>query len=184
MLILFFFLSNFAYASSSLDGVWQGPCSQNGTRTEVFQGQNVSLIERNFNDAACTDLNIETESAGTFVLGQESQPQFSTMDFSFTHVYITLHSNEAVAYYVGHQMCEISSWSLGNRQEVTGLRCDLFGSGTLVQVPKAGDMRYGIYSLQGTQLFFGSLTPQQNSLSVLTRPTSLDPTPYQKQDSL
>lgn len=163
---------------SKLEGHWSQYCQNGALREEVFQGANVSLLEKKFSDPACTNLEVVTASAGTFESDTEfHEPDQSTfnMDFTFAAVKITLLSDRYVIYFIDHQMCGLKDWKKGEVREISGMQCAFVQGGLPIPVPKKGDMRYGIYKIDTNgRLYFGHLMHGYDGTSPQRRPYLLD----------
>ena len=171
-----------------LNGEWVQPCSSRFQRTETIEGNKVRLTENSFLDEFCAQEQTLLVTSGQISLGEpvQSPPGAAKIDFTFETVEVTLMTPETIRYSNEHSVCGFSDWRIAHAKNVTGLRCDLFGTGYPVAIPTAGEKLFGIYQVQASSpdgersLFFGKLTPAENSKTEATRPTQLDPRFYRK----
>ena len=170
-LLVFLGMNPLTAAASPLEGKWRTDCFSGFQKTEIFRGSTVSLVEENFSQKNCEKLGLRISSVGQFILDEAA----GFIDFQFERVLLSVHNETYKNFYEQKSMCGIREWPLGLEQDITGLACDFFGQGKPVQVPIAGEARYGIYSLKGKQLFFGKLSPERDGRSPDRRPAVLDP---------
>lgn len=159
------------------DGLWIRACEAGAIRSEEFAADAVVYTERYFSTAGCLGPRVFSRSYGRYALPAPSQ-----MDFEFTKV--TLEPvTEAVAESMRVSLyCGTTDWVAGRETEVTGLECDLTGTGKLIRLPRAGEMRYGIYRLgpELGALYLGKISQKFPATSPETRPVELDPIPYRR----
>lgn len=168
-MILILFLSHYLWAQDPLlEGVWRQDCLNQALRTEHFQGSQVSLMERYYSDKSCTQPVLDFESSGSF------HAEAGKIDFAFQQITITPQNSSTVGDYNHRQVCGISTWTLGKPENVTGRFCEIFGDGMGLQIPPSGQMRFGIYKIEKDLLYFGRMTPDQDSSSPDKRPTEFD----------
>lgn len=172
---------------SPLDGDWLQPCFSRFQKIESISGNQARLSENSFLDELCIQKQTSIISSGRIALGDEVPVPSgaATIDFTFETVEILLHSREAVRYFNSRNLCGFSDWKIGHAKEATGLACDLFGTGTPITIPSAGEKRFGIYQIQRSpegaeSLYFGKLTPTENAKTEAARPTQLDLRFYRK----
>jgi len=179
LIVALFFSSFSAYATApSLEGHWQQYCNASSKKEEFFTGNKVSMHENYFADQNCEKLEAVIENSGSFEIDDEflvPDQSIRNIDFTYEVVRITLHSDRFVLFYSEREMCGIKDWKKGETRDITGLRCEFFQVGRPVQVPMQGDMRYGIYKIEGTRLYFGRLMPGYDGSSPMRRPYLLDP---------
>lgn len=162
-------LSHFAFAQDPLlEGLWRQDCLHQAIRQEHFQNSHVSLTESFYRDATCTQLALSFESHGDF------QTQGKEIDFAFHKIFITVHDFSALLDFHTRKVCGIANWEQGIPQEVTGRYCEIYGNELGIQIPPAGQKRYGIYQIQKDLLFFGRLTPEKDATSPNKRPREFD----------
>lgn len=168
-------LAAFAHTPADFQGEWQQECRGSKRKTEIFIANTVTLAEEYFPERICAgEPSVTHLSSGEFLL-----PGAGLMDFRFSEVSV-IPGEKIAALYNEKAVCGLTNWEAGKSQDVTGLRCDFFFLGRPVPVPASGDMRYGIYALEGNFLRFGRLSSQKNGLTPETRPTELDPEPFRR----
>ena len=155
--------------------MWLRACSQGGMQIQIFEDNSSSANEIFFQDAKCRTPLLAFLNDGEFKV------QDLNIDFEFRKVSMVLYSNELVADFNRRSVCGKNDWKNNSPKEITGFRCALFQEDKLVQVPQKGDMRFGIWQVKETKLFFGILTPEKNCSSPEKRPVDMDPRPYIKQ---
>ncbi len=169
-----FILSLNAQASQTLEGVWLRPCHTQSLQVQEFSGELSSLTELFFEDASCSSPFLAFFNDGTVQTNQNE------MNFKFQKVFIKLYADNLVQDFNQRAVCGIKDWKKSSLQEITGLSCALFQNRKSIQVPRAGDMRYGIWKIENSLLYFGQLTPEKNGLTPEKRPNTWDPRSYKK----
>ncbi|MGZ3653117.1 MAG: hypothetical protein ACXWR1_17330 [Bdellovibrionota bacterium] len=166
----------------SLNGFWSQGCQHGYSREEKFDGAAAVYSERNYWDLECQRPAIETISRGLITPG-EALPQpagANRLDFTFTSVSLRPVDDQSAESWNQKVLCGFRDWRAGEEREVTGRQCDFFGLGSVVQVPRVGDRRFGIVKQDNDALFFGKLSPGHDGSSPERRPLELDPLPYLK----
>lgn len=182
-MMIILFLSQFWWASttaaaatSNLEGRWVQACQNQTLRTEDFAQDHVTLSEFYFADRACTQKFLTFINHGEFEISNDFH-----MDFTFKQVRIQIASLDLVTEWNSRSVCGFNDWKLNQEKDVTGLLCELFGEGSLMQIPELGQKRYGIFQVRGDELYFGRLTPEFDALSPDRRPREFDPRFYRRQ---
>jgi hypothetical protein len=157
---------------SELEGRWVQHCQNKAVREEVLQNNSATLTENYYLDSNCSEPLLTFRNEGGLVA------QDGKMDFSFTRVTIALHSQAFVEDFNERAVCGYQNWIAGWERDITGMTCALFNSSKPAQSPNVGDMRYGVYKVEGEKLFFGQLTLQHNALTPEKRPITFDPRFY------
>lgn len=171
-----------SHAQGVLDGRWVQECSSGFQRTELIDGMRAQLTETSFSDQFCETEQVSILSSGSIYLGGAVQTPKGAFEINFTFEKVELipKTQQLVARFNEAHLCGFSEWAISTPIEITSLQCDLFGTGQLVQIPRAGTKRFGIYKIEqfensrAEKLYFGKLTPKENAQSEATRPTSLD----------
>lgn len=166
-------------ALSLLNGVWEQDCFLKTRRVETIIDRRAVLEEIFYADDECTQPLTAVWSEGRIFL-PEAAGEVRPIDFVFESVRLAAHSPEAVDRFSSETLCGIVDWRAGDAREVTGLECDFFSNGKPVRAPSAGDVRYGIFRLNGDRVQFGLLTPRENGLTPERRPTELDARLYRR----
>jgi hypothetical protein len=172
--VLIAIFSNWAKAST-LDGFWFRACQNGVVQTQEFSGAQNFADELFFEDANCT------RPLMTFTNSGFSRYQGQNIDFQFESVSLLVASDRMVMDYNNRKVCGKNDWQKNSRVVITGLQCALFQNNRLVQIPRKGDMRYGIWKVESTRLFFGRLSQQEDGTVPSKRPTQWDTRAYIKQ---
>ena len=166
---------------AALAGVWVQECRQRTIRSEDFAGTSVVYSERFYAQGDCTGLKSIARSYGDYWLPEQGDSPLPKMDFRFERVTLEPATPEMADALSRAHYCGLTDWTAGVETELTGLKCDLFGNGKLYSRPARGEMRYGIFSLEGDVLRFGKLSRERSALTPETRPLELDPAPFRRQ---
>lgn len=178
-LFLFLFVSN--AGASELEGKWRQDCSNSTMREEFFSGEEAIFSENSFFDALCSEPSFVFISKGKIRMGEKVviPTDAREIDFTFESVSLLVLSAKHIARFNNEKMCGISHWVLGEKTDITGRVCSIFGGPT--KAPERGSMRYGIYKVEKDSfLFFGKLTPEFDAKSPDKRPRVYDPFVYRK----
>jgi hypothetical protein len=162
-------------ANPQLEGIWLRPCRSGSIQVQEFSDNQSYVTELFFVDANCKTPMMAFMDDGTFNTDQQN------IDFQFQKVSVSLYTDELVADYNLRAVCGIKTWQKNSPQEITGLQCAIFQASKLVQIPRVGDMRYGIWKVDLDKLYFGQLSKINNGQTPETRPTIWDPNSYVKQ---
>jgi hypothetical protein len=156
--------------AESLDGIWRQDCHGAYQKEERIRLPEITLVETNFVDRECLQPGIEIHSSGTMLLGAPAMipAGANELDFTFSKVVVVLRHENYRVYFNAKKACGSDSWELNEPRDVTGQSCGIF------RAPPAGEMRYGIYQLKESELFFGKLTPEFHAKSPEFRPRELD----------
>lgn len=159
----------------NLAGRWFKNCEGGSVKIEDFTPSEVTLNEIFFLDSKCTRPSLVFVSEGPYII-----PAKGIIDFQFSSVRIRLMSEIAVNDFNTRKVCGFSDWKWSEDKEISGRPCEIFFVGLPQRVPAAGEMRYGIYLLEGNRLSLGKMTREQNATSPEKRPTELQPRAYTK----
>jgi hypothetical protein len=172
-MLIILILSHLVWAQEPLlEGIWSQPCQNQALRTENFARAQVTLTESYYGDKNCAKPVMDFESAGTYTADR------GEIDFAFQKISITVQDFWYMADYNNRHVCGIDTWEMGVAQDVTGKFCEIFGKGYGIQIPPAGQKRFGIYKIENDQLYFGKLSVERDSSSPEKRPTEFDPRFY------
>jgi hypothetical protein len=163
------------FTKSPLEGVWLRPCLQGALQVQIFEKDLNHTDEIFFEDNGCTVPLLSFLNNGKFKIDNEK------IDYQFQKVSLALYSEKLVQDFNSRKVCGKNDWKENSPTEITGLRCALFQETKLIQVPRSGEMRFGIWKQEVMKLFFGQLTQEQNGKTPESRPGSWDPRPYFKQ---
>jgi hypothetical protein len=156
-----------------LQGRWLQACQAGGVRTEFFVNNTVELNEMFFSDKDCRVPSAVFINEGTFVLPAQGQ-----MDFQFTSLRVHVMNDAIINDFNRRQVCGFDDWEKSVDKEISGRSCEMFVIGSPQKIPTVGEMRYGIYRLDGDRLSFGKLSREQNATAPEKRPTEYDPRFY------
>jgi len=159
----------------SIEGPWVRPCDRGTQQLQSFRGPYSHSQDILYQDVACSRILLRFENLGRY----ETRP--GEIDFIFDRVLVTVESSEMLHDFQVRRVCGASDWTLGRKKDVTGLRCAFFQRDRLIQVPRAGEGRYGIWKIEGDRLFFGRLDRTTPGTSPALRPQEWDLRPYFKQ---
>lgn len=159
--------------SDDLTGRWFKACEGGSVKTEDFALTKVALNEMFFLDRDCQRPSMIFISEGSYVL-----PSNGVIDFKFSAVKIRLMSESAVNDFNVRKVCGFLDWKLATDKEISGRPCEIFFVGLPQRIPAVGEMRYGIYQLDGNRLSLGKLTRDSNGTTPEKRPTELNPRFY------
>jgi|GEM_PF-6790014 len=173
-------ISALAFAGSEFDGNWKQPCVRGYQKEELFLAHSATYTEHNFRDVSCLTPSVDLISRGSLIAGAPLLEPLgaSELDFIFSSVSLAPRDAAAAEFYESVSLCGLSGWRLNEEKEITGLACDLFGTGLKLQVPSAGDRKYGIVKREGESLYLGRLSPERDGNTALRRPRDLDPVAY------
>lgn len=169
-----------ALAAGQLEGAWSQACRNGVERTEHFSDHIATLWERFYEDAICSSSSIEIRANGLFSIGGllRSPEGARELDFQFQAVSIRVLNERARRYFTEKKMCGYSQWSTGEWKEITGRICEF--SSPSMQVPLAGEWRFGLYRIEKNLLFFGKLSLEYDARTPERRPRVWDPFPYKR----
>jgi hypothetical protein len=166
-------------------------CAQRFQREHIFSGGpfaspetegSVTSFETNFSDKFCREPDLRMVIEGTYSVRPLAGAAYSGLDFTFSSLRLIPLQDWVVAAYNERKLCGKQDWALGTPNEITGLHCDFFGSGSSVAVPSRGHQRFGIFRQEGSRLWMGQMTPAQDSSSRERRPTTLQKEAFHKVD--
>ncbi len=63
---------------------------------------------------------------------------------------------------------------MNQKQEITGLMCAIFNSGSASKIPSAGEVRYGLYLIKNNFLYYGKMSRELDSSTPAKRPQEID----------
>lgn len=167
----------------SFSGIYEQDCSRGFGRAQEFSGGSVVYVETNYRDSGCEQPSLRVRNYGNYTVEKSRPGAIREMDFFFSAVTLTPLDASVAEFYREKKICGRDDWALGEESDITGRDCEFF-PGNVLRVPHAGEARYGIVKEEGTDLYFGALTPERNALDPGRRPLSLDPRPYRRRNSL
>ncbi len=165
------------FGTTSLSGDWQIQCKDGLIKEQHIQDNFVKSTESFFSDKLCQKLSFIFETAGTVSFERHQQ---TWIDFKYSSVRLTVFIDSAITDLNTRQVCGFDNWTSGNVKDITGLHCALFNENKETQIPMAGEMKYGIYRMIDTMLFYGELTIDHDGSSAATRPIEFSQAFYTK----
>lgn len=180
MWLIWGFIGFFGFVSqaqqpATLNGVWLRPCEAGNIQVQTFQGPINSTQDIFFTDRNCQSPMM------AFLNGGDVKIRSGEIDYYFKQVSVVLYSQTMVSDYNQRAVCGITYWRLNSPRDVTGLQCAFFQPHKKVQVPRAGDARFGIWKIENGQLNFGLLDRESPGTSPDKRPVLWDLRTYFKQ---
>lgn len=163
-----------------LDGRWAQSCQARAYRSEDMEGSQARYTENYFSDDGCTEPLLTIEIAGPFSFTEKSSGG-GEIDFVFETVTAVSKHDLVTAQFNRAGACGWRDWKTLEPRDVTGLSCDFFASGAPLRSPSRGEVRYGIWKIEGTQLFFGLLERGFDGLSPQTRPQRWNPKSFARE---
>lgn len=152
------------------NGEWQTQCLTGAIRKQNYINNKVSTLEYFYRDRNCQSLSLVFETSG-FVYYPEQNPLY--IDFTYAQIKISLHNSELVDDFNTRRVCGLHTWVLAQAQDITGLKCALFNVDNESPIPRAGDIRYGLYLIQDSKLYYGRNTVSLDGSTPQKRPESI-----------
>ena len=152
------------------DGAWSTGCKNGSIKEQIYQAQEVHSSEKFFQDKGCNDLSFEFITTGT-VQFAESQV---FVDFSYVSIWLSLSKNLLVEDFKQRKVCGISDWQISDPREISGKNCAMFNYNKETPVPRAGDIRFGIYKTEENRLYYGQMTQIYDSTTPAKRPVLIN----------
>ena len=172
-------LISFAYIKS---GLWQTSCERGLFKKQIYINYFVSTEEHFHQNAGCSDLSFVFTTDG-FVEFPANEKNF--INFIYDKIFLSLHKEISVADFNARKVCGFDNWQLGERKEITGLKCALFNVNSEAQIPRAAQRRYGLYLVTEDTLYYGQLNQTYDGSTPSRRPQQINhSTEYIFQNSL
>lgn len=170
---------SFAYIKS---GLWKTNCERGLLKKQVYVNDFVTTEEFFHQDANCSDLSFVFTTDG-FVEFPANEKKF--INFVYDKIFLSLHKEVSVNDFNERKVCGFENWQLGERKEITGLKCALFNVNSEAQIPRAGQRRYGLYLVTEDTLYYGQLNQAYDGSTPARRPQQINrATKYIFQNSL
>jgi hypothetical protein len=170
ILTLLSFASAFSQQDLSLDGIWQVPCKQGLAKHQYIHNSHVFSVESFFSDRDCNKISFRFDTIGTNSFPSENS---LWINFTFQEIRLSVFVQAVVDDFNLRKVCGLSDWKFGEAQTITGLKCALFNYNKETQIPRAGDRKFGIFSINEDKLFYGVLTRELDGSTAEKRPTML-----------
>lgn len=154
-----------AYINS---GLWALKCSQGLKKEQIYESNGtVSTTEFFHQDAACGDESFRFQTIGQVTYSHQN-PTF--IDFMYEQINLTVFKQHVIDDFNTRHVCGHNNWKNAEPQNITGLKCAIFNYTKETQIPKAGDYKYGIYSVEGNKLYYGQPSLEYNGSTPTRRP--------------
>jgi hypothetical protein len=157
--------------ASELDGTWTSACtSQDNAKyiqTVTFAGTTGNVDQTIYTDANCHTAAYKAHQASDYVLAA-AEAGTTAIDYTLTAVSIQVENSQYVAAFNAQRICGYSDWKVHVAKDVAGRSC---GSGT---IPSVGTKSYDVYQLDGSTLYFGATTTEQDGSTPAKRPPGVD----------
>ena len=153
-------------------GLWETECLKGLKKEQIYHTKTVLTQEHFYQDSLCTDPAYLFSTDGRVEYPSENQ---TYIDFVYVSIFLTLYKKNIVEEFNQREVCGIKKWAVGTAQEITGLQCAIFGEKPS-QIPAAGNLRYGIHTIEGNKLYYGRLSQQSDGASPSTRPKTFNRT--------
>lgn len=143
-------------------------CQQGLKKEQLYESSaKVSTTEFFHQDAACKDESFRFQTIGHVIYSDEN-PTF--IDFVYAQINLTVFKQHVIDDFNTRKVCGFSNWKNGEAQNITGLKCAIFNYSKETQIPKAGDYKYGIYSVEGNKLYYGQPSLEYDGSTPARRP--------------
>lgn len=184
ILVLITILSAASPGWAVIEGAWVQPCHDGLAKLQINQNS-ISRTTESFH----IDKNCQSKSFTFEVTGHLKTEADSWLDFSYEEIFLTVFVQSVIDDFNTRLACGLGTWEKAVPQRITGLNCAIFNYHRETQIPRTGDMKFGIYKVIGARLYFGALSLDRDGSSPEKRPQRLateffirvpDATPYQK----
>lgn len=164
---LLFSLSTYAIIAP---GFWSTDCLNGLKKQQTYFAKRVLTEEIFYKDSVCSKPTFRFSTDGRVEFPSEDQ---TYIDFVYTSIYLTVFEESAAADFNKKEVCGLKTWIAAMPIEITGKSCAIFSSAP-AKIPSAGDLRFGIYSVEEDRLYYGRLTQKNDGSSPATRPAILN----------
>lgn len=151
-------------------GLWSTECLKGLKKEQTYFAKTVLTEEHFYHDTLCTNPAFLFSTDGRVAFPTEDQTH---IDFVFVSIFLTLYKEAIANDFNQREVCGLKTWEVLMPQNITGLQCALF-SAKPAQIPTAGDLRYGIFSVEGDKLYYGQLSQQTDGSAPNTRPKNFN----------
>ncbi len=153
-------------------GLWSTDCLNGLKKRQTYEKGFVSTDEIFHQDRNCEDLSFTFTTTGT-VSYIVDEPL--SLNFVYDRLFLTLSKETLIEDFNARSVCGINRWT-SEPMEITGLKCALFSFSSETQIPRSGDVRYGIFSVENDRLYYGQLSKNFDSSTPARRPQELNRT--------
>jgi len=149
------------------------PCDRGLSKTQdITADYSATTTESFFQDALCTQESFRFQTVGSLSFNSDES---MWINFAYEKVALTLFVPEVVQDFNSRAVCGLTNWSVGVSQTITGLQCAMFNVNRPSQVPRVGDLKFGIYRIEDNQLYYGQLTLEKDGSTAEKRPNFFSP---------
>jgi hypothetical protein len=159
---------SFAYIKS---GLWNTACERGLLKKQIYINEFVSTEEHFHQNVSCSNLSFIFTTDG-YIEFSANEKNF--INFIYDKIFLSLHKEISVNDFNSRKVCGFDNWSLGEKKEITGLKCALFNVNSEAQIPTAGQRRYGLYLVIENKLYYGQLNQTYDGSSPERRPQQIN----------
>ncbi|MEQ1721977.1 MAG: hypothetical protein ABL930_02295 [Pseudobdellovibrio sp.] len=144
-------------------------CQQGLKKEQIYEPNNrVSTTEFFHQDALCNDESFRFQTIGTIQYnGEDSR----FIDFTYERINLSVFKQNVIDDFNKRKVCGFNDWKVSVPQNITGLKCAIFNYTKETQIPKHGDMKYGIYLVEENRLYYGQPSQILDGSTPSKRPT-------------
>lgn len=154
------------------DGIWSTTCLGGLNKEQLYEANDqVKLSEHFYQNANCTDESFTFETRGR--VSYYNEPSLF-MDFTYKEIRLIIGKQTIIDDFNLRKVCGCNNWQINQPQNITGQKCALFDVNKELQIPKAGDRKYGIFKIENSKLYYGQLSKDLDGSSVDKRPLRLN----------
>ena len=176
LMSLFIYVSP-GFSNNLLEGHWIIPCRDGLKKQQVFRGAQVTTIESFHKDRNCQNLSFEFETIG---FNEFPAQNLMWINFTYAQINLKVFVDEVIADFNERKVCGVNNWKSGEVKNITGRACAMFNYNKPTQIPRIGDQKFGVYSLDEDKLFYGVLSKEFDGSAPDKRPKALNPEFYIK----
>ncbi|MFZ3231261.1 MAG: hypothetical protein WA160_13720 [Pseudobdellovibrio sp.] len=144
-------------------------CSNGLRKEQIVTNFDVSTTEFFHHDKNCAKESFRFRTTGQIAFNDD-HPNW--INFTFASTELTVFVSEVIADFNKRSVCGFTNWIAAEAKVITGLKCALFNYNKDTQIPRVGDLKYGIYSVDNERLFYGQMTQEKDGSSAGKRPNS------------
>ena len=147
-------------------GFWSTDCLKGLKKEQTYFTKRVLTEEHFYKDSLCAKPAFRFSTDGRVEFPSEDQ---TYIDFVYASIFLTVYDEKSVDDFNNREVCGFKNWLPSMPMEITGRSCAIFSSSP-AKIPSAGDLRFGIYSIESDRLFYGKLNQQTDGSSAAKRP--------------
>lgn len=177
ILFVLILAAHFKSEAQITTGFWSTGC-QNGLKKEQIYGHNNRVIttESFYQDKNCLDESFRFQTIG--LVSYYSSENYSTpenfIDFLYEEIFLTVYKQNVISDFNSRKVCGYTDWATTQAQNITGLKCAIFNLSRPTQIPRAGEIKYGIFQSNDGKLYYGKLSQELNASSPEKRPNQIN----------